>query len=236
MGLNQRIRSLRNEKGMTQKELSKILEIGESTLAHYERGDRQPDYKTLDRIARFFNVTADYLLERTDQKNVYDNQNPDYYLEWAYSIALEHIDFSKRLKETETFKSFEEAIEIISEFNRFIQAKETLTEAVENNPNIDRDYVAFRKMSDATAKLDGIRLSILLEKTVEDLKSLTEKEQEILEGFSTSLFQKHMQELQKTHGLLKEFSEDEKIDIKLATSILKMQQRDEEKEDSSGPS
>lgn len=59
------LKSLRTEHGMTQEQLAKILKISRSTIGMYEKGDREPDYETLEAIADFFNVDVDYLLGRT---------------------------------------------------------------------------------------------------------------------------------------------------------------------------
>ncbi len=62
MTLGQRLTSLRKEKGFSQAELAYRLNVGQSTIAMYERDRRSPDYKMLERLASFFNVSVDYLL------------------------------------------------------------------------------------------------------------------------------------------------------------------------------
>lgn len=66
MGFGERLRSLREEKKITQKELAKLFKIAESTVSMYERGEREPNFEIVNKIANFFNVSADYLLGRTD--------------------------------------------------------------------------------------------------------------------------------------------------------------------------
>lgn len=66
MNFGQRLRKLRENKKITQKELSKILNVSESAIGMYERGEREPNFETVDKIANFFNVPTDYLLGRTD--------------------------------------------------------------------------------------------------------------------------------------------------------------------------
>ena len=62
-----RLKALRTSKGMTQDDLSEKLKISRSTIGMYERGNRQPDFDTLELIADFFNVDIDYLLGRSDK-------------------------------------------------------------------------------------------------------------------------------------------------------------------------
>lgn len=68
MDLGTRIRHLREESGMTQLAFAKILNISNSTLSQYESGDRIPSDDMKIRIADHFQVSMDYLLCRTDQK------------------------------------------------------------------------------------------------------------------------------------------------------------------------
>ena len=55
------LRELRKENTLTQTELADKLGLACSTISMYERGDREPDFKVMEAIADFFNVTIDYL-------------------------------------------------------------------------------------------------------------------------------------------------------------------------------
>ena len=59
---------MREQKKLNQTELANLLEVSNGSISKWERGDRQPDYETLERIADIFNVTIDYLLGRSDAK------------------------------------------------------------------------------------------------------------------------------------------------------------------------
>ena len=61
-----RLKQLRTERGLTIKEVCSTLEITVSGFAHYEQGKREPSLETLVNICDFFDVTADYLLGRTE--------------------------------------------------------------------------------------------------------------------------------------------------------------------------
>lgn len=61
-----RLRRLRTERMLTQAALGEELGLSESTVCLYERGDREPSFNTLCRLADFFGVTTDYLLGRSD--------------------------------------------------------------------------------------------------------------------------------------------------------------------------
>jgi len=61
-----RIRELREEKELTQKQLGKEMGVALNTISNWERGTREPDIATIIKLAEFFEVTTDYLLGVTD--------------------------------------------------------------------------------------------------------------------------------------------------------------------------
>lgn len=60
------LKDLRIEAGLTQKELAKLLGIGQSTIAGYEKDAREATAYNLSLYATFFHVTVDYLLGRDE--------------------------------------------------------------------------------------------------------------------------------------------------------------------------
>lgn len=62
----ERLKLLREEKGLSQKALGKLLNLSQSAIAYYETGDKEPTQETLHRLADYFGVSVDYLLGRTD--------------------------------------------------------------------------------------------------------------------------------------------------------------------------
>lgn len=76
-----RIKELRMQKGLLQKDLAVILKVAQNTLSYWEQGKFQPDTDTLKKLADYFNVSVDYLLGRTD--------NPD-----TLDAQLEGVDFA----------------------------------------------------------------------------------------------------------------------------------------------
>lgn len=65
---------LRNEKGVTQKELASVLGVTIRTITNYENGSREPNIATLLALADYFDVSLDYLVGRTNNPDV--NANP----------------------------------------------------------------------------------------------------------------------------------------------------------------
>ncbi|MCR4888520.1 MAG: helix-turn-helix domain-containing protein [Ruminococcus sp.] len=70
-----RLKELRKSKNMTQQRLAIELNMNQNTLSRYETGERQADYQTLILIADYFNVSIDYLLERTDDPTFLNEQS-----------------------------------------------------------------------------------------------------------------------------------------------------------------
>ena len=65
-----RIKLLREEKRLRQDELAKILDVSPSAIGMYERDEREPNDVITLKLADFFNVTTDYLLGKSDNRNV----------------------------------------------------------------------------------------------------------------------------------------------------------------------
>ena len=61
-----RIKELRKQKRLAQKELAKQLEVNQSSLSEWEKGSYRPNEKQLLKLCDFFNCTSDYLLGYVD--------------------------------------------------------------------------------------------------------------------------------------------------------------------------
>jgi len=66
--LGERLKELREEKGLSRLALSKALHIGRgATLCRWERGEQDIDSHNLIKLADFFDVSIDYLVGRNDE-------------------------------------------------------------------------------------------------------------------------------------------------------------------------
>lgn len=61
-----RLKTLRTQRNISQLKLAMDLGLNQNSISRYEREERQADYQTLIRFADYFDVSIDYLLERTD--------------------------------------------------------------------------------------------------------------------------------------------------------------------------
>ena len=65
-----RLRKLRKEKGISQLKLALDMNTNQNTISRYETGEREPGINELIKLADYFNVSIDYLLERTENPKV----------------------------------------------------------------------------------------------------------------------------------------------------------------------
>lgn len=66
-----RIKDLREDRDLTQKELAKILDCTQQTYSRYESGQITIDIYNLIKLANFYNTSCDYLLGITDIQKPY---------------------------------------------------------------------------------------------------------------------------------------------------------------------
>lgn len=85
--LANRLKQLRTDSNLLQKDIASKLNITSSAYGYYEQGKRIPDSNTLNSLADFYNVSTDYILGRTDTQitNLTTNN------------SLNHIDFDKTI-------------------------------------------------------------------------------------------------------------------------------------------
>lgn len=70
--IGKRIKLLRTEKEVTQKELADFLSLTPKMISFYEKGERFPPHDIISKLSDYFNVTTDYLLCKTDKRNTLD--------------------------------------------------------------------------------------------------------------------------------------------------------------------
>ena len=67
MNFRTRLKQLRNEKKINQRELANFLKVAPSTISMYESGQREPNFEVLESLADFFNVDLNYLLGKSNK-------------------------------------------------------------------------------------------------------------------------------------------------------------------------
>lgn len=66
-----RLRDLRRENNLTGSQLAKILNVTHATIYRWESGEIIPSQENLKKLASYFNVSSDYLLGLTDEREPY---------------------------------------------------------------------------------------------------------------------------------------------------------------------
>lgn len=72
--IGERLYDLRKDKGLSQDELGELLNINKHSISSYERGRSEPPDEIKIILARFFDVSVDYLLGLTDIPNAYSDE------------------------------------------------------------------------------------------------------------------------------------------------------------------
>ena len=70
VNMGEKLKSLRIEKKLTQKQVADRIGLAISAVSSYESGTRYPSYDVLVKLVRIFHVSTDYLLGMTDTRNV----------------------------------------------------------------------------------------------------------------------------------------------------------------------
>ena len=60
-----RLKELRKERNLTQEEISEICQVAKQTISNWENNITQPPFEIVKRLAQYFGVTIDYLLNFT---------------------------------------------------------------------------------------------------------------------------------------------------------------------------
>lgn len=112
------LRNLREEKGLSQVDLAKQLNITSQSLSQYELNKRMPDIDMINRLANYFNVSVDYLLGRTEIKETFyktkESANHPYttseinILEEIHNLSSESQEEIKKLIELYKMKDIQD--------------------------------------------------------------------------------------------------------------------------------
>lgn len=66
MAFAERLKELRLENKMSQKALANLLNVDQTTIKCWEKGNNETDFTTLIKISNIFEVSVDYLIGKTD--------------------------------------------------------------------------------------------------------------------------------------------------------------------------
>lgn len=72
--MDTRIRSLREDSDLSQKQISEFLNVSQVAYSYYEINKREIPLNSLCKLADFYNTSTDYLLYRTNEKKPYNKK------------------------------------------------------------------------------------------------------------------------------------------------------------------
>lgn len=96
--LGKRIKELRRDKGITQAELAKILNVTRATVNNWENKGSSPSNDVSVNIAKYFNITLEYLLSGDDfvpNENIVTKTEMDRFIESLYKLNRADFDMVK---------------------------------------------------------------------------------------------------------------------------------------------
>lgn len=156
--IGERLKTLRENKGLKQNRVAKMLGVHNSTLAKYESGEREPDNETLTKIAEIYEVTLDYLL------------TGDYKTKSTQSAPHEQSNVVNIENKKDQIKSFSERL------NKGIENKNISVEEVAKVCNVTSEYI--QELMTAPKRLPGantlFNLAMLLDVTPDYLGGFTD--------------------------------------------------------------
>lgn len=123
MGINEiikiggRIKKLRKEKGLTQKEMADLCEIPYSTYSNYENDNREPGIEQLEKISSVLNITLDDLIGYEPIPMAPSD------IDIKFHTIREFKDFQSFISQYNGTDYTKEEIEEIKKFAEFLKSK-----------------------------------------------------------------------------------------------------------------
>ena len=96
--LKDRLKSERNKKKISQRQLGDYIGVSQQTIGSWETGRTQPDQESLKQLAQFFNVSLDYLMGESNIRNTSTK------IDTAIQDDAELADFWNKMKERENLQ------------------------------------------------------------------------------------------------------------------------------------
>lgn len=156
----QRLKELRLGKGITQAQFANIFNISAGTIAMWETEKRTPDLETVRRIAKFFDVTVDYLVgDENESVKADKNVSPRLSKEDAmFSTKLKELREKNKLNQSELASIFNVTQGTVGnwETERRTPDLETIKK-IANYFNVSVDYLAGNEYAPPT--LSNVYLS-----------------------------------------------------------------------------
>ena len=114
MIFSERLKQLRLEKGLTQKEVADLVNVNRVTYTNWEKGNREPSFEKLFLLAEYLGTNIDYLLGKSDNPKKSVTQDEDRNFSARYIKDFLYVIYgSQRTMEEFSVSSEEELLEKI---------------------------------------------------------------------------------------------------------------------------
>ncbi|HFI0332554.1 TPA: helix-turn-helix domain-containing protein [Streptococcus suis] len=114
MGFPERLKALRLEANLTQKQIAEQLEMSQPAYLSWEKGKREPGSKTLEKFSKFFNVSTDYLLGKSDKRTIEEDELSDVEMLFR-ATSLDMTDEEKAIFKQELLEFMKERKKLFDE-------------------------------------------------------------------------------------------------------------------------
>ena len=119
-----RLKELRENKKLTQSQLSKILNISTSAVGMYEQGRRFPDENLLKNISHFFNVSIDFLLDNNLQEENSNTTMSGIILKDNIELSSDEKDLIKKYRQLPADRKETVKLILDNQVNAVIQSED----------------------------------------------------------------------------------------------------------------
>ena len=142
----ERLKQLRQKKGLTQKDIADLVHVNRVTYTNWEKGNREPNFETLLKLASILNTTTSYLLGESDIQYGYGSKEFEEYIQNSPDIfseifinqtrdTMRALPYLAKKEGKTTDEVFREITENMSEQGKKIATAFYLTETIENITN-----------------------------------------------------------------------------------------------------
>ena len=90
--VGQKLKEIREQKGLKSKDVAAALGMNKSTYSHYEQGERFPKLDTFYDICKYYDINPDYLFELSETPHRFTKQPSDDEREIAWKSAQEALE------------------------------------------------------------------------------------------------------------------------------------------------
>lgn len=115
-----RLKKLRNEKGINQKELADKMNTTKATISRYENDKQEPSVLILEKLAEYFNTSTDYILGKSDARDpLWYEKLPAELQNFIKEENVEYLSVAFRAKEENwSPEAIEEVMKVIKSLKK----------------------------------------------------------------------------------------------------------------------